>query len=348
MEDLKRQLAIAQETANKARTEAAEAKTEAMRAKNLAVEAKREAVKGRSEADVREPVQEDDNLDNYKPPFAKIAGGLRIENEAREDEIIRHFFRNSDKVQQLAIEMEDDLREKMSNESVRTASEKLPGRVIQHLLELHLQASRSWPSECPPRTLVPKCLVTFVKDFMTKMGVEYDEGMRKRLQKILVRATFKVTKMKEPELVHNIGNRKRMNANSGKHPQGSKMIKSTHDVLHNEDSEDDLDEYERIRSDDTMDDVGNDSLNEADDDSEASSLDENAIYRLGAMDRFKVRQAAKRGKSAAKEELAAALERSEATVDAARLGTEKRKKKDKVCYQLVSLIHAYNVILSRM
>ena len=100
MEDLRRQIAIAQETANKARTEAAEAKTEAMRAKNLAAAAMKEAAKGKSEATVSAAaaVHPKDNLDTYKPPFEKIAGGSRLENEAREDAIINAFFRNTAKV----------------------------------------------------------------------------------------------------------------------------------------------------------------------------------------------------------------------------------------------------------
>ena len=83
---------------------------------------------------------------------------------------------------QLSLEMEEDIRKKMSKESVALAAERLPGRVIQHLMEPELQASRSWPSGCPPRTVVPKILVNFVKTFLTQMGVEYDEGMIIRLQ----------------------------------------------------------------------------------------------------------------------------------------------------------------------
>ena len=83
---------------------------------------------------------------------------------------------------QLSIEMEEDLRKKSSKESLKIAAEKLPGRVIQLLMEPALQASRSWPSECPPRTVVPRCLVIFVKDFLTDMGMQYDDGMIKRLQ----------------------------------------------------------------------------------------------------------------------------------------------------------------------
>ena len=78
--------------------------------------------------------------------------------------------------------MEEDLRRLSSKESLKIAAERLPGRVIQHLMEPALQASRSWPSECPPRTVVPRCLVLFVKDFLTEMGMQYDDGMIKRLQ----------------------------------------------------------------------------------------------------------------------------------------------------------------------
>ena len=85
-------------------------------------------------------------------------------------------------MQQLSVEMEEDLREKSSKESLIIAAERLPGRVIRHLMEPALQASRSWPSECPPRTVVPRCLVVFVKDFLTQMGMQYDDGMIKQLQ----------------------------------------------------------------------------------------------------------------------------------------------------------------------
>ena len=78
--------------------------------------------------------------------------------------------------------MRKDLEKKMASESVAVAACKLPGRVIWELMEPSLQASRSWPSECPPRTVVPHCLIVFVRDFLTKMGVEYDSEMQKRLQ----------------------------------------------------------------------------------------------------------------------------------------------------------------------
>ena len=85
-------------------------------------------------------------------------------------------------VDQLSLEMEDEIRKQMEFDSVRKAAEKLPGRVISHLMEPALQASRSWPSECPPRTVVPRCMVVFVREFLIKMGVEYDNEMMKRLQ----------------------------------------------------------------------------------------------------------------------------------------------------------------------
>ena len=111
MEDLKRQIAIAQETANKARNEAAQAKTEAMRAKNTAAAATKEAAKARSEAseatrlataavpnatEVRASVHADPEV--YEPPFEKVHGGTRRENEAKEDTRMKAFFRNADKV----------------------------------------------------------------------------------------------------------------------------------------------------------------------------------------------------------------------------------------------------------
>ena len=83
---------------------------------------------------------------------------------------------------QLSLDMEEEMRNQMASDSVRKAAEKLPGRVISHLMEPALQASRSWPSECPPRTVVPRCLVVFVREFLMKMGVEYDNEMMKRLQ----------------------------------------------------------------------------------------------------------------------------------------------------------------------
>ena len=83
---------------------------------------------------------------------------------------------------QLSLDMEEEIRSQMDSDSLRKAAEKLPGRVICHLMEPSLQASRSWPSECPPRTVVPRCIVTFVRDFLTKMGVEYDKEMQQRLQ----------------------------------------------------------------------------------------------------------------------------------------------------------------------
>ena len=85
-------------------------------------------------------------------------------------------------MEQLSLDMEEEIRDQMAYDSVRKAAEKLPGRVISQLMEPALQASRSWPSECPPRTVVPRCLVVFVREFLTKMGVEYDKEMQRRLQ----------------------------------------------------------------------------------------------------------------------------------------------------------------------
>ena len=118
MEDLKRQVAMAQETANKARNEAAQAKTEAMRAKNAGTAAAKEALKARSEAseairiattaaaapnatEVRTTPHADPVV--YQPPFEKVHGGSRLENEAKEDARMNAFFRNGDKVRSLLI-----------------------------------------------------------------------------------------------------------------------------------------------------------------------------------------------------------------------------------------------------
>ena len=121
MEDLKRQVAAAQDTANKARAEAAEAKAEAVKARNEAGEAKAEAAQARAEvAEAKSnrsvptnpsmpsnpsmtavtSASDAGNIDiaAFKPPFDKIEGGSRKENEAKEDVGIKAFFRDAEKV----------------------------------------------------------------------------------------------------------------------------------------------------------------------------------------------------------------------------------------------------------
>ena len=139
--------------------------------------------------------------------------------------------------------------------------------------------------------------------------------------------------MKDEEAAdHDDGNRKRKKAKSGTN-SSAKMVKSTQHSPDNEnsdeDSANDLDDYTRIRRDEAVE-AALEDADQDDQESDASSLDENAVYHLGAMDRFKVSQAAKRGKAEAKRELAAAMERNEAAAHAFRLGAEKRKGKDKV------------------
>ena len=117
MDDLRRQVAAVQNTANKARAEAAEAKAEAVKAQNEAAEAKTEAALARVEIakaksgvvvstnpSVRPTVEAESADDNtgfgfgFAPPFDKIDGGSRRENEAKEDVRIKAFFRNPEKV----------------------------------------------------------------------------------------------------------------------------------------------------------------------------------------------------------------------------------------------------------
>lgn len=60
--------------------------------------------------------------------------------------------------------------------------------------------------------------------------------------------------------------------------------------------------------------------------------DENDLALLGAMDRYKVANAARKGKTEARKEYKAALERNQAMEEARELGSKKRKIKDKVRY----------------
>ena len=71
----------------------------------------------------------------------------------------------------------------MSTETVQRAAEHLPGRVLSALMDRPLMGTRSWPSSlAAPRTNVPNSIVKFVREFLPRMGVEYDAEMKKRLQ----------------------------------------------------------------------------------------------------------------------------------------------------------------------
>ena len=121
MEDLQRQVAAAQDTANKARAEAAEAKAEAVNARAEAAEAKTEAAKAKAEvakvvpravvmtnpapaAEVRTRHDTSGDANNaindegYEPPFDNVVGGSRSDNEAKENRRIKAFFRDTEKV----------------------------------------------------------------------------------------------------------------------------------------------------------------------------------------------------------------------------------------------------------
>ena len=64
-------------------------------------------------------------------------------------------------------------------------------------------------------------------------------------------------------------------------------------------------------------------------DSESAPTKED-LEVLGAMDRYKVLKAAKKGKAEARREFNAALERTQAMQEAKELAYERRKRKDKV------------------
>ena len=71
-------------------------------------------------------------------------------------------------------------------------------------------------------------------------------------------------------------------------------------------------------------------LNESESSGSESAPTMEDLSVLGAMDRYKVLKAAKKGKSEAKREFNAALERTQAMQEAKELAYERRKRKDKV------------------